>query len=126
MMVVVAIAALEFAAIRPFWVSDSGMANVVLLIVLSMVNVLAGGILSGAGGRRLTFLYFIMGWLVVFPLGCGIAASSFGTSYTMSGRHLGSYFSPSIFSLSMVPFAITGGATYRYFKERANQRQRYR
>jgi hypothetical protein len=45
MMIVVAIAALDFAAIRALWVLDSRAAGVALLLVLPMVNVLASGIL---------------------------------------------------------------------------------
>jgi len=39
---------------------------------------------------------------------------------------LGTDFNPFIFSLSIILFAITGGTTYRFFKERADRIQRQR
>lgn len=77
--------------------------------------------MSGTAGGRRYVLHFIICWLFLFPLGCGIAVLSFSMRQTMSGRPLGTDFNPFIFSLSMILFTITGRVTYRFFKERADQ-----
>jgi len=59
-MVAIAIAALDFAAMRALLGFDSRMANALLLGVLPMVNVLAGGILIGQG--RLGCHPFLLGF----------------------------------------------------------------
>jgi hypothetical protein len=61
---------------------------------------------------------FIVGWLFVFPLACGLAVLSFSVSQTMSGRYLGNGFNPFTFTLTLLLFSLTGGETFRYFKTR--------
>ena len=68
------------------------------------------------GNRLRRFLLWFC-WLVLFPLGCGLAVLSFTVEHTMSGRVLGIYFNPFIFLVAIILFALAGWATYRYFKK---------
>ena len=54
--------------------------------------------MPGPAGKRLHIAYFIICWLFLFPLGCGIAVLSFVIMQTMSGRHMGIAFNPFLFS----------------------------
>ena len=61
---------------------------------------------------------FLLGWLIVFPMACGIAVLSFQVRQTMSGRHLGTELNPAIFMFALMLFAFVGVATSRYFRLR--------
>ena len=64
-------------------------------------------------------LFLYLSWLILFPVGCGIAVLSFTVAQTMSGRVLGIYFNPCTFGLAIGLFSITGWATYYYFKKKS-------
>lgn len=64
---------------------------------------------------------FVFGWLFVFPLACGVAVLSFSVMQTMSGRYLGTGFSPVRFTLALLLFSFSGWVTFRYFKKRASR-----
>jgi hypothetical protein len=67
---------------------------------------------------------FVFGWLFVFPLACGLAVLSFSVMQNMSGRYLGTVFNPFTFTLALLLFSFTGGATFRYFKMRMSRSKR--
>jgi len=71
-------------------------------------------------GSQLRRLFLYLSWLILFPLGCGIAVLSFTIEETMSGRSLGTYFNPCTFGLAIVLFLITGWATYYYFNKKSS------
>ena len=79
--------------------------------------------MPGKMPRTTAFLNFIICWWIVFPLSCWIGVFSFEIQQTMSGRVLAILCNPVTLTLSMVLFAITGKATYRYLKERVSQSQ---
>ena len=61
-------------------------------------------------------------WLILFPLGCGLAALSFTVEQTMGGRVLGILFNPLSFLLALILFSLVGWATVYYFKARNRAR----
>ena len=65
----------------------------------------------------LRLFFFTASWLLLFPVGCGMALLSVGIHQTMSGRMLGVSFNPCPFFVAIVVFSLTGIATYRYFSE---------
>src|SRR5438105_1967084 len=63
------------------------------------------------------FFFFTSCWLILFPLGCGMAVLSFTAHYVgMSGGLSRISFDPCPFCLAMVPFSLTGISTYIYLK----------
>jgi hypothetical protein len=72
---------------------------------------------DGRGSRLRRFLFWFC-WLILFPLGCGVAVLSFSVYQTMSGRVLGIYFNPFLFCVPMILFSLVGWATYEHFKKR--------
>jgi hypothetical protein len=89
-----------------------------LLLVLCTPLATIGFLLRES--RKLSWLFFCLSWLILFPVGCGIAVLSFEVAQTMSGTVLSVGFSPPIFAAAVALFSVTAWVTYHYFTKKSS------